>query len=216
MDVPSYLLGKKAGGGGSYTETDPIFSASPASGITSEDIEKWNSGGGSSDGDFAFYNFNIYNLVNTTEVLRDSDNGFASTIPSMINAINECYIKDKIPVFIINGGNGQPIMFVGQSLKNKPTYYEFKGIFAYGDHTGRTTASNKNVFGLSQLVARLIWNGDVAQKTGQWNIYKVEERYLPTDNTLAYTPTAQYHPATKGYVDSAISTAITSALGGSY
>ena len=41
MDVPSYMLGKKAGGG-SITETDPIFSASAASGITSSDINSWN------------------------------------------------------------------------------------------------------------------------------------------------------------------------------
>ena len=41
MDVPSYMLGKKAGGG-SITETDPIFSASVASNITSNDINSWN------------------------------------------------------------------------------------------------------------------------------------------------------------------------------
>lgn len=41
MDVPSYLLGKNAGGGGgSITETDPIFSASAAAGITADDIAK--------------------------------------------------------------------------------------------------------------------------------------------------------------------------------
>ena len=39
---------------------------------------------------------------------------------------------------------------------------------------------------------------------------------LSVNNTKAYTPTSTYHPATKGYVDTAISTAITDALGGSY
>ena len=42
LDTTSFLLGKKAGGG-AITESDPIFSASAASGITNADIEKWNS-----------------------------------------------------------------------------------------------------------------------------------------------------------------------------
>lgn len=39
----------EGGGGGITTETDPVFSASPAAGITQADIDKWNSsaGGGS-------------------------------------------------------------------------------------------------------------------------------------------------------------------------
>ena len=40
--------------------------------------------------------------------------------------------------------------------------------------------------------------------------------YLSKDNTTEYTPTADYHPATKIYVDDSISAAITDALGGSY
>ena len=34
------------GGGGITTETDPVFSASPAAGITQSDITRWNNGGG--------------------------------------------------------------------------------------------------------------------------------------------------------------------------
>ena len=40
--------------------------------------------------------------------------------------------------------------------------------------------------------------------------------YLAKDNTTEYTPTSNYNPATKKYVDDAISTAITTALGGEY
>lgn len=39
---------------------------------------------------------------------------------------------------------------------------------------------------------------------------------LGIDNTTSYTPTANYHPATKKYVDDSIASAITSALGGNY
>ena len=41
MDTVSYMLGKRAGGG-TIIETDPIFSSSPASGITNNDISNWN------------------------------------------------------------------------------------------------------------------------------------------------------------------------------
>ena len=43
-----------------------------------------------------------------------------------------------------------------------------------------------------------------------------DDGVLSTSNSIAYTPTANYHPATKKYVDDAIATAITDALGGSY
>lgn len=40
--------------------------------------------------------------------------------------------------------------------------------------------------------------------------------YLGKTNTVAYTPTQNYHPATKKYVDDSIASAITSTLGGNY
>ena len=39
---------------------------------------------------------------------------------------------------------------------------------------------------------------------------------LTTDNTVSYTPTADYNPATKKYVDDSIASAITTTLNGSY
>ena len=41
-------------------------------------------------------------------------------------------------------------------------------------------------------------------------------KILGTKNTTAYTPTDDYNPATKKYVDDSIASAIGSALGGSY
>jgi hypothetical protein len=39
---------------------------------------------------------------------------------------------------------------------------------------------------------------------------------LMKDNTTPFTPTGDYNPSTKKYVDDSIKTAITDALGGSY
>lgn len=44
--APSSSSGGGGGGGGITTETDPVFSASPAAGITQSDITRWNNGGG--------------------------------------------------------------------------------------------------------------------------------------------------------------------------
>ena len=40
--------------------------------------------------------------------------------------------------------------------------------------------------------------------------------FLSKTNTTSYTPTGDYHPATKKYVDDSIASAITTTLGGSY
>ena len=42
------------------------------------------------------------------------------------------------------------------------------------------------------------------------------DKFLGIKNTYQYTPTGNYHPATKKYVDDSIAAAITDALGGSY
>lgn len=44
----------------------------------------------------------------------------------------------------------------------------------------------------------------------------LDTNVLTRDNTSSFTPTANYHPATKKYVDDSIIAAITDALGGSY
>lgn len=43
-----------------------------------------------------------------------------------------------------------------------------------------------------------------------------DDNFLKKTNTTQYTPTGDYHPATKKYVDDAISDNITSMLGGEY
>lgn len=43
-----------------------------------------------------------------------------------------------------------------------------------------------------------------------------DNNFLKKNNTTAYTPSANYHPATKKYVDDAISTSVTSVLNESY
>lgn len=43
-----------------------------------------------------------------------------------------------------------------------------------------------------------------------------DNNFLKKNNTTAYTPTQNYHPATKKYVDDTINSSVSTALGGSY
>ena len=65
------------------------------------------------------------------------------------------------------------------------------------------------------------WDGDVFNCSALVYYYNgnvdLDYRVLTVDNTYSYNPTANsYNPATTKYVDDAISSAITDALGGSY
>ena len=52
--------------------------------------------------------------------------------------------------------------------------------------------------------------------SGSYNDLSNIPDVLEKNNTTAYTPNGDYNPATKKYVDDAISNAITTVLGGSY
>lgn len=66
-------LTAEGGGGGISEETDPIFSASPAAGITAEDIARWNAGGSGGSG----YNvtFDNGNVIFSGSTQPTFDNG---------------------------------------------------------------------------------------------------------------------------------------------
>lgn len=97
------------------------------------------------------------------------------------------------------------------NIQNKPTAISFVNVgYAVNGFKPNDLAMQQNVIGFS-----LTWDGDVASVSSS-SYSSSYAKILTTTNTSSYTPTSQYHPATKGYVDTAISSAITDALGGSY
>ena len=73
----------------------------------------------------------------------------------------------------------------------------------------------------SAEVSPYIWECNSYENRGWEAVDKTAKDYadnnfLKKNNTTAYTPTGNYNPATKKYVDDAISTNITTVLGGSY
>ena len=68
---------------------------------------------------------------------------------------------------------------------------------------------------LSQYSTTDEMNAAILAALNQAKAY-ADDNFLKKNNTTAYTPTGDYNPATKKYVDDAISNNITSALGGEY
>lgn len=68
------------------------------------------------------------------------------------------------------------------------------------------------------------WDGSKWDKIGEMSIdpnnYYTKDQtnsnFLKKDNTTAYTPSADYNPATKKYVDDTISASVTNMLTGNY
>ena len=98
------------------------------------------------------------------------------------------------------------------NLQNKPSSLKFYTPIASG--TDNLYDPIENITS-HKITLNLSWNDNVATITSIMK-FETSATYLPTTNTTAYTPTANYHPATKKYVDDSIASAITDALGGSY
>jgi hypothetical protein len=97
-------------------------------------------------------------------------------------------------------------------LQSKPTTINFRGFDA--KISWYQQSSNRYLTPL-WIVAGGTWSGEEFT-VSSFYYYSNSFDVLTLDNTRLYTPTTDYHPATKKYVDDAISSAITDALGGNY
>lgn len=89
---------------------------------------------------------------------------------------------------------------------NKPTGWQLAYVSLY----------STKYFGRRMIQFLITWSGDDISAISNYTISSDTIKGLAVDNAVSYTPTSNYHPATKKYVDDAIATAITDALGGSY
>jgi hypothetical protein len=100
---------------------------------------------------------------------------------------------------------------------NRPTFMTFvSGIWAPHEYKAFLT---------KRLMVYVDWNTDDTATVTQTRLTSYRKNivdktdlnsYLSKSNTTSFTPTGDYNPATKKYVDDSIKTSITSALGGDY
>lgn len=135
------------------------------------------------------------------------------------NIITDAFQKGYEHIILQLEGNSNSnkssvlLTYCNENIQNKPISITFGGM----DKGNSRLLDNSLPFIYSyQLVINIQWSNDVASKRGDSKYYAVSKAVLLTSNTAAYTPTSNYQPATKKYVDDSIAAAITTTLGGSY
>jgi len=172
-DVPTKVsdLTNDSGFITSYTETDPVFTASVAHGITSSDITNWNSktslelGTTSSTAFRGDYGNSAY-----THAVTNKGSAFSNGLYK-ITTNSEGHVTAATAV--------QKSDITGLGIPAQDTTYTFDGTYNASTNKVATVSTVTNA------VSGKANSSDVLTKT----------------NTTSYTPTSDYHPATKKYVD---------------
>lgn len=162
---------------------------------------------------------NIFKSINSQIYIRDE-----SIINNLINKLNEalnvgCQINlivdftdssiRDIPVRL----SFNPCNVLKASNSNKTLYFS-----SYISNSAYNNLSGYAECIIVEILMDCIFTNNVITSF-QDNVFKISVtpiRLLPTDNTISYTPTNDYNPATKKYVDDTIASAITTSLEGSY
>ena len=181
------------------------------------------------------------NLVNAINEVANSNDGKLLTLNMSITAGNNIYSGEPIEKCseLINnlykiGEKNVCILFYNQIYTNtyrknclmslyqdasqQNTLYEFTGL-VNGTGDGYTTI----VHGMKLIIAGT-WDNNIftanrvilINDNETISMYNINNKFLSKTNTTAFTPTSDYNPATKKYVDDAIASAITTTLEGSY
>lgn len=109
-----------------------------------------------------------------------------------------------------DGGRNFVDLYTDYPVTTSVGYYRF-----YSSPTLNKTSYEGQSIYVIQAVVLGTWSNNVYTAT-KIELTIIKSIFLAKNNTVAYTPTGNYNPATKKYVDDSIASAITSTLGGSY
>lgn len=162
--------------------------------------------------DFGGYIFRDFPIGDSQALDVTIGSLFPQQIDTINEFLNECKQKNKMPAFVI----AHSFVAFPYSGGLSGTYIKFKGSYILGDRLSNQTSNSLLNYAstFSIRISYRITDGTIAM-TGLTN-YDNKTQFLGLANTASYTPTGDYNPATKKYVDDAIASAITTTLGGSY
>ena len=156
------------------------------------------------------------------DVLQDGGSLGATCHAQLSEVINKYKASGKnLPAFVLQSARNQ-YQYAPEAMIFRFTYiyplnntrWFYQGDIAIIKSFNGNTSSKINSVELELSVAE---NNGVYTVGGSRLKVPIDSlQVLDFENTYAFTPTANYHPATKKYVDDSIKTAITDALGGSY
>lgn len=139
--------------------------------------------------------------------------------------LQECYDEKKEPLFVLKTGKSSfssssfdvVVPFSGSLTSNhrlsqKPTMGyigRVSGIWAYdyGSIYDKTTKNYKCMMANLLYSINIQWSGDTLTVTSITS-KGTNIPILPLDNNFAFTPTNDYHPSTKKYVDDTVASAV--------
>lgn len=118
--------------------------------------------------------------------------------------INKAYKSglNSIGFIVSSKNNDEQYLLINSSsdIQSKPSTYWLYSIESVHNRYSTIGQNQPYMLLTIQLSIGLSWTGDTCKVTSA-NICKAPLSLLATNNTAQYTPTANYHPATKKYVD---------------
>ena len=137
-----------------------------------------------------------------------SNNTFVSIdkqdILKIEDKINKAYKSglNSIGFIVSSKNNNEQYLLINNSndIQSKPSTYWLYSIESVHNRYSTIGQNEPYMLLTIQLTFGLSWTGDTCKVTSA-NICKAPLSLLATNNTAPYTPTTDYHPATKKYVD---------------
>ena len=225
-DLVARAMAANASGGGSYTL--PVASADTLGGIKIGENLTIDENGvvSASGGEIKFYSIYLDTTLNqnSTLYLHNLSSPYNTELKEFIsNVMTECANKNynsililirfkcnnsiqQVPYLLLafdstykisSANNKYRVVSIGNEVLQNRIFYKYRI-----DINGTWS---DNVFIVSTIIGSRDKHEFISTETG-----------LTKTNTSSYTPTGDYNPATKKYVDDAITTAITTSLEGSY
>lgn len=164
-------------------------------------------------------NFNATDLTTLGEIFTDAYTNNYEIINILFNASVQ-YTTTKVQVLLMPSYKVPGSSSIGVfKITDKPTTYKFDYFANTSGTPNYSTSEYSIIFGWLNIT--MSWSDNIctvsfAQFSNTASAIPTTNGVLTKYNATSFTPTANYHPATKKYVDDSIASAITDALGGSY
>lgn len=192
----------------SYTETDPTV-PSYVKLISENDINNWNNKANLSD--IPSNDFYTYYLESRKSAFIEGYGGMSSSdFPFFQNIINKYRNKNTKPCILLKANvstknNSSTCLLT--NIEYSDSEVAFYGV-AFG--LGSYTNIQSNLYSVSTMNIRfgVTTTNETITITNGIMCESFARKFLSTDNKISYTPTNDYNPATKKYVDNSISTAL--------
>ena len=196
-DIPTDLGDFTNGPGYITEEKEEAFNNSTAASITAADISNWNSK--QPAGNYITPDYLTANIISDLVKAHSYNSPFGSADTGSYTSAPVCADAAELINAIYNSGRKGLISIV---------YSDGVSDIINNLVSVNTTLTSYNLMSPRyNTFIRIVgsWNSEVFTCTAVYKYKLLDNYYLSKTNTTAYTPTSDYHPATKLYVDNKIS-----------